>query len=207
MLVKIPSKADFQKSLDELFRENEKEGNSHVDVRSGDLHRRVGGYPGLANRMPTCCDVMYENKRPLDKILNKPPKGKGASLEIKYTLPRKLVNQAQYINKEDSKLTNYCEIVIVISGLRQDTPDSWNCPVCQGKGVMHDPFLPDKQCPACQGEGRWKANIRRDMLLTCNRCNGKGKIEFDRTLPLGSDVCPICHGSGKRPPGSGKDLT
>ncbi len=202
----MPTKEDFEKALDDWFRECEKEGNSYVDVRAGDLHRRVGEYPGSGQRMPTCCDVMYENRQSVDNILHQPSKGNGASLEIKYALPRTPINRGRNVNKEDGKLANFSNVTIIINGSRQDTPYSWDCPVCQGEGVIHDPFYPDKECLACKGEGRWKANIQRDRLLTCNRCKGMGTIE-DQTQLLMRNVCPRCCGSGKRPPDSGKDLT
>lgn len=209
MTDKIPIAEDFQNELDQIFHENETNGKVFVDVRAGDLHTRVGHYPEPDHRMPVCCRVMRKNiqKEVGDTELpGGPQKGDGASLIIRYMLPREKIGQVQNVRKEDSRLVNYSNVTI-ISGSRQCTTDSWDCPVCQGEGVIHDPFLPDKQCPACQGEGHWKANIQIDRLLTCNRCKGKGTIELDRTLPLGRDVCPICKGSGKRPPGSGKKLT
>jgi len=84
----IPMVKDFQKALEETFQEHEHKGHKHVDVRAGELHRRVGGYPGPNHRMPVCCDVMLRNMRPDDGVLQAPPKGRGASLEIRYVLPR-----------------------------------------------------------------------------------------------------------------------
>lgn len=60
----------------------------HVDVTSGDLHRAVGGYPGSGHRMPSCCDVMHNEMQAHDEILSAPPSGKGATLTIRYRLPR-----------------------------------------------------------------------------------------------------------------------
>jgi 5-methylcytosine-specific restriction protein A len=59
-----------------------------VDVKSGDLHRRVGGYPSYDHRMPICCSVMKNIMKSGDIILHKPPSGQGASLIIRYKLPR-----------------------------------------------------------------------------------------------------------------------
>ena len=61
---------------------------NHVDVQSGDLHRKVGGYPGNNHRMPVCCSVMCAEKRARDVVLSSPPSGEGASLVIRYKLPR-----------------------------------------------------------------------------------------------------------------------
>lgn len=83
-----PTAADFQAALDELLALAEQEGNLFVDVKAGELHRRVGGYPGHNHRMPTCCDVMRGAMVAGDTVLYAPPKGKGATLEIRYRLPR-----------------------------------------------------------------------------------------------------------------------
>ncbi len=66
----------------------ERRGDSYIDINSGELHRKVGGYPGPKHTMPSCCKVMYEEQRAGDKILSSPPKGLGASLTIRYKLPR-----------------------------------------------------------------------------------------------------------------------
>ncbi len=85
----IPEKADFEKALSDWFREEEQEESPFVDIRADELHSRIGDYPGPFHRMATCCEVMYENYHPAtDKIMQFPPKGKGASMEIRYALPR-----------------------------------------------------------------------------------------------------------------------
>jgi hypothetical protein len=38
--------------------------------------------------MANCCNVMTEAMQPGDKILSSPLKGKGATLTIRYVLPR-----------------------------------------------------------------------------------------------------------------------
>lgn len=71
----------FEKALQAIF----KNANSEfVDVKSGDLHRVVGGYPGPNHRMPTCCATMKREMRGNDEILLMPPKGHGATLLIRY---------------------------------------------------------------------------------------------------------------------------
>ena len=84
----MPDRDRFQTELARVFNVAGELGLSFIDLKSGDLHRMVGGYPGEDHRMPTCCDVMYDNMRHEDKILEKPPKGKGANLIIRYRLPR-----------------------------------------------------------------------------------------------------------------------
>lgn len=83
-----PTMRDFQKELDKIFEMAQGQGNLYVDVKSGDLHRRVGGYPGRNHRMPLCCKVMKRNMKQGDQILQQPPSGQGATLVIRYKLPR-----------------------------------------------------------------------------------------------------------------------
>ncbi len=86
--MKTPTASDFQTALDDILQRAEVEGNSYVDVIAGELHRRVGGYPQQNHRMPTCCEVMRHTMGAGDIVLHEPPKGKGATLEIQYRLPR-----------------------------------------------------------------------------------------------------------------------
>ena len=78
--------ADFIRVLQQIFLENS--GNEFVDIRAGALHRRVGGYPGYNHRMPICCKVMQNARIGADEIIASPPSGQGASLTIRYYLPR-----------------------------------------------------------------------------------------------------------------------
>lgn len=84
----MPNSFDFELALSHIFREAEEQGRSYVDVNAGELHRKVGGYPGRNHQMPVCCRVMKKNMQAADQILKQPPKGKGASLTIRYKLPR-----------------------------------------------------------------------------------------------------------------------
>ena len=67
-------------------------GDAYVDIRAADLHRETWGYDsypaGGRHRMPTVCDAMEEMKQSDDVYLHQPPKGKGASLRIRYMLPK-----------------------------------------------------------------------------------------------------------------------
>ena len=81
-----PNSADFTTVLQQIFLENS--GNEFVDIRAGELHRRVGGYPVYNHRMPICCKVMQNARIGADEIIASPPSGQGASLTIRYYLPR-----------------------------------------------------------------------------------------------------------------------
>ena len=79
---------DFQTELERTFAQAREEGQDHVDIVSRELHRRVRGYPGRDHRMPVCCQVMMANVAPGDRVLRRPPSGQGASLAIRYRIPR-----------------------------------------------------------------------------------------------------------------------
>lgn len=83
-----PKAEDFQKVLDSLLSLAQQRGEGFVDVRSRDLHRMVGGYPGTNHRMPVCCSVMRKALRPGDEVLEEPRSGSGAALLFRYRLPR-----------------------------------------------------------------------------------------------------------------------
>ncbi len=84
----VLTKEDFENKLLEKLREAQEKNQSYVDITSGDVHRSVGGYPGKDHRMPVCCDVMRELMKVKDEIIQQPPSGMGATLVIRYHLPR-----------------------------------------------------------------------------------------------------------------------
>lgn len=79
----------FKKEIIKILSEAKKQGLSYIDLVSGDIHRKVGGYPSNNHRMPSCCKAMYSLMKPGDEVLYAPQKGKGATLKIRY-----------YINEE-----------------------------------------------------------------------------------------------------------
>jgi predicted GIY-YIG superfamily endonuclease len=83
-------KQRFLDELDQVFRKATVAGQDHVAVSAGDLHRSVGGYRGPTHKMPVCCQAMRSAMDPSrgDRVVSEPPKGKGASLTIRYVLPR-----------------------------------------------------------------------------------------------------------------------
>jgi cytoplasmic iron level regulating protein YaaA (DUF328/UPF0246 family) len=83
-----PSTKDFERALLSLLATDQDEGKPYLDVVAGDLHRMVGGYPGPQQRMPSCCNMMIKAMNSGDERLSSPPKGKGATLTIRYFLPR-----------------------------------------------------------------------------------------------------------------------
>jgi hypothetical protein len=82
------TKDDFRRALDQRLRDSERAGKSFVEIEAGALHRELGDYPGLDHRMPVCCAAMEEAMRAGDRRRPAPPKGRGASLRVRYALPR-----------------------------------------------------------------------------------------------------------------------
>ena len=83
-----PSTNEFSKALDRILSGASEMGLVAVEVRSGNLHRVVGGYPGNDHRMPACCNAMRKGMNASDSIVEKPPKENGANLIVRYALPR-----------------------------------------------------------------------------------------------------------------------
>lgn len=82
------TKQEFEEELRQRFRRAVERGEASIIVNSGDMHRSLGGYPAPNHQMPTCCNVMHSHARVGDEILSAPPSGRGASLTIRYRLPR-----------------------------------------------------------------------------------------------------------------------
>ena len=83
------SRDRFVWELEALISEAERAKKTYLDVKSGDLHAIVGGYPSKTNhRMPTCCAVMRQYMTLKDEVLSEPVFEKDATLLIRYKLPR-----------------------------------------------------------------------------------------------------------------------
>jgi hypothetical protein len=54
----MPSAHDFRDELFRMIRDAQRAGNQYVEVEAGELHKRVGGYPGRDHRMPSCGGAM-----------------------------------------------------------------------------------------------------------------------------------------------------
>ncbi len=86
----------FQDELRRVFAEAAAAGLGKVTIRAGDLHSRVGGYPGRSHRLTGCCGAMRSvmNESRGDRVLRSPPKGNGASLVVSYVLPRPVLGES-----------------------------------------------------------------------------------------------------------------
>lgn len=82
------TREDFDRQLDAIFRDAEDRELDSVEIKAAELHRAVGSYPGPDHRMPVCCNAMRRAMAATDVIVAAPPKGNGASLTIRYDIPR-----------------------------------------------------------------------------------------------------------------------
>ena len=86
----MPTAEDFRREVANRLREAELKGATELAINAGQMHRKLGGYPSKAHVMPVCCNAMRDAMSAGDRVVQTPPKGRGASLTISYTLPRKL---------------------------------------------------------------------------------------------------------------------
>lgn len=84
----MPTKQEFIDAIRRKLRDAELQGEIYETINSGELHRELGGYPSPRHQMPSCWDAMHEVQQAGDVVMRAPPKGKGASLTIRYKLPR-----------------------------------------------------------------------------------------------------------------------
>ena len=192
----IPEKADFEKALNAWFREAEQEENPFVDIRADELHARVGDYPGPFHRMATCCEVMYENYHPaVDKIMQFPPKGKGASMEIRYALPRTPTKPRQDKASPQPQAETF----------------TIKCEYCHGTGRdVRNLHAQEQPCPA-PGCGKEKNGLhilpgKAGDYQNCKTCKGSGakSVKAKKNQPSANlyQPCPDCNGTGIKPKAS-----
>lgn len=84
----MPTKEEFTTELRARFGRANERGAENIEIDAGELHRSLGGYPAPKHQMPSCCDAMHEQLKPGDDVVSGPPSGRGASLTIRYALPR-----------------------------------------------------------------------------------------------------------------------
>jgi len=83
-----PKAADFRSELLRQLNEAESAGKAWIDINSGELHRKVGGYPGPHHRTPMCCNVMRQVQRQPSDVVVSAKKADGAKFTIRYQFPR-----------------------------------------------------------------------------------------------------------------------
>jgi 5-methylcytosine-specific restriction protein A len=80
---------DFRNALHQRFSREAALGRASLEINAGALHSELGGYPGPSHRMPALCQAMWGEFTVFDEVVACPPKKKGASLTIRYVLPRR----------------------------------------------------------------------------------------------------------------------
>lgn len=78
----------FERILTAWLQNAEQTRVEHIDIISRQLHCAASNYPGPNHRMPVCCQVMINSMEPGDLEVEAPPQGNGATLKIRYYLPR-----------------------------------------------------------------------------------------------------------------------
>ncbi|HJK67467.1 MAG TPA: hypothetical protein O0Y13_00125, partial [Methanocorpusculum sp.] len=76
--------ADFYHALYRRFDAAAAAGEPDLVVSAGDLHKSLKA----SNRLSLCCNCMYDTQNIGDSIVNVPSGGVGATLSIRYVLPR-----------------------------------------------------------------------------------------------------------------------
>jgi hypothetical protein len=84
----VVSSDHFRQELLAQIERAAKRGAQHIQINSGELHRAVGGYPGPNHRMPSCCNVMQDEMKSGDVLIDNSEKSKELELTIRYLLPR-----------------------------------------------------------------------------------------------------------------------
>ena len=82
----MASRDHFQQELHAQIERAIERGAEQLIVNSGELLAAVGGRSGLTHQMRYCCDVMREEMKAGDVIVNGPENGYGPSLTIRYLL-------------------------------------------------------------------------------------------------------------------------
>lgn len=85
-----PTLDDFASALLGRFREARAVGRRWMYVTAIDVHREVAGPAAgdAGDLMPLCCGAMRAAMRDGDTVLCESPGGDGATLTIRYLLPR-----------------------------------------------------------------------------------------------------------------------
>lgn len=83
-----PTKSDFLLAIQELKNLSRSQALEYIEILSSDLHKKLGHYSGTNHRMASCSDAMYDSmvEHKGDEVITKPPKGRGATLKIRYYL-------------------------------------------------------------------------------------------------------------------------
>lgn len=76
----------FKEELEGMLTSARENGLDCLEVKAGNLHRRVGGYPSGKQQMRLCCQVMFQEMTERDEVYYAPTIGMGATMRVKYYL-------------------------------------------------------------------------------------------------------------------------
>ena len=82
----MASRDHFQQELHAQIERAIERGAEQLIVNSGELLAAVGGRSGLTHQMRYCCDVMREEMKAGDAVMDGFENGNGPSLTIRYLL-------------------------------------------------------------------------------------------------------------------------
>ena len=174
-----PNKADFEKALDEFFRECERKGLSSKNLTAEELYHRIIKPIPSNHRVPVCCKVMKGKMQFGDVPVYEPPKGEGTRLEIRYVFPRAQVNREQNVK----------------TVLPPPKSFTIKCAYCKGTGKdPHPGNITGENCPKCKGTGRRNLPCSQEEYETEEICKGTGRDPYDILDPWKPH--DICDGTG-----------
>lgn len=82
----MPTRKEFETEIQHLFLKAVDLGFEEITINAGNLHRRVGGYPGPNHQMPVCCGAMRDASKQGDTELPNGLKKDGASFSVRYQI-------------------------------------------------------------------------------------------------------------------------
>lgn len=82
-MIRIPTRDDFNNEIIKRKNKARTACLETIQINSLELHKAVG-YDYKNHRMPMACQAMYDMMTKRDVIIEKPPKGKGTRLTIRY---------------------------------------------------------------------------------------------------------------------------
>jgi hypothetical protein len=82
----VASRDHFQQELRAQIERAKKRGAEQLIVNSGELFVAVGGRLGPKQQMRYCCDVMRDEMKAGDGVVDSPENGNGPGLTIRYLL-------------------------------------------------------------------------------------------------------------------------
>jgi 5-methylcytosine-specific restriction protein A len=79
-----PRTEDFRREVLRRLQEAERGGAAFIKIRSGDIHRDLGG----KNSNAMVCNAMRSLMTTADVLVEQPPSGQGGTFVVQYVLPR-----------------------------------------------------------------------------------------------------------------------